>query len=156
VPAPHFSYTRVIDMPVSIVWIALMEPDLVSGWLAEAQIEPRVGGRFDLDWDPSTSIGRTSGRIDRLDTERLLVVDLAQLGRLSFSLQQIESGTRGTSTQLTVTLWSQPSQYPLAALAHRYLADFAQLDDLLHGHHRSQHPPEQHPAFPVETPRRLS
>jgi uncharacterized protein YndB with AHSA1/START domain len=156
VPAPHFRYNRTIDMPVSIVWIALVEPDLVAGWLAEAEIDPVAGGRFDLHWDAATSIGRTTGQIEKIEPEQLLVVDFAQIGRVSFSLQQTASGTRGTSTELTVALWSQPHQRPLAALAHRYLADFDQLERLLHGHYRSQHPPEQHPVFPVETPRRLS
>jgi len=134
----------------------LVESELVSGWLAEAEIDPSEGGRFDLLWDTNIGLPATRGTIAQIIPEQLVVVDLLELGRLAFTLREVDSGTRGTSTALTVSLWSQPQQMDLAAIAAPYLSDFDQLERLLHGHHRSQESATQYPAVPVHTPRRLS
>lgn len=46
--AVHFE--RRYDPPVEDVWRALVEPDQLRGWLAEAEVEPRVGGRVELSF----------------------------------------------------------------------------------------------------------
>ena len=60
-------FTRDYDLPVEIVWDALIDPDLVVGWLADATIEPRVGGVFDLEWIGPTYLAPTRGEIVRLE-----------------------------------------------------------------------------------------
>ena len=42
------SFGRRLDLPRGIVWDALVDPVLVSGWLGEADIEALPGGRFDV------------------------------------------------------------------------------------------------------------
>jgi uncharacterized protein YndB with AHSA1/START domain len=37
-----------LDEPPEKVWRALTQPDLMAAWLAEGDIEPKVGHRFDL------------------------------------------------------------------------------------------------------------
>lgn len=79
---------RVIDLPRSIVWDGLVDPVLVEGWFDPAL--RLVGG------EPDVVV------LERHDPE-LLRVDAAGLGALTFSADEVEGGTRGTSTRLSVT-----------------------------------------------------
>ena len=75
---------RLIDLPRSIVWEALIDPVLVEGWLhptarpVDGEVQDRV--------DPAP------GRTAVLDTV------LEPFGNLRFELDEREGGTRGTST----------------------------------------------------------
>ncbi|MBC7590190.1 MAG: SRPBCC domain-containing protein, partial [Salinibacterium sp.] len=44
----HFE--RMYEFAPLIVWDALIDADLVSGWLADALIDPRPGGEYTLRW----------------------------------------------------------------------------------------------------------
>jgi uncharacterized protein YndB with AHSA1/START domain len=63
-PVPRYDFTRThggearvevdIDAPVDRVFASLVEPDQVERWFhtdTTPQIEPRVGGRYDMGWD---------------------------------------------------------------------------------------------------------
>ncbi|GAB3030522.1 hypothetical protein GCM10027052_03400 [Parafrigoribacterium mesophilum] len=116
------------------MWDALVDPDLVVGWLAGASIDLRVGGHYDLAWhrDGVRRVG--PGVITELREGTLLTVDAAQHGVLSFRLQEMPGGSRGTSTllRLSVKLGVDPM------FAARVRADWEtrldQLEDLLRGH----------------------
>src|SRR6185503_11369537 len=43
-------FERRIARPVAKVWAALTEPARIADWLAEAEVDLWVGGRFELYW----------------------------------------------------------------------------------------------------------
>lgn len=128
----HFE--REFEFAPVIVWDALVDPVLVSGWLAEANIEPRVGGLYTLRWMTRPDQPISFGSITELRRPELLVLARENVGTLTFELTEIEGGGRGTSTRLRLTV--SASIEP--AFARRVSADWMtaldQLDDLLHGH----------------------
>jgi uncharacterized protein YndB with AHSA1/START domain len=134
IAASRFEIERRIGLPPPIVWDALVDPDLVIGWLAGASIDPRVGGHYDLTWQRDGARRVGPGVITELREGRLLTVDAAQHGVLSFRLEDAAGGSRGTSTRLrlSVKLGADP------LFAARARADWEtrldQLEDLLRGH----------------------
>lgn len=130
----RFDIERKIELPPPIVWDALVDPGLVIGWLAGASIDLRVGGRYDLAWQRDGVRRVGPGVITELREGEVLTVDAAQHGVLSFKLQEVPGGSRGTSTllRLSVKLGLDP------VFAARVRADWEtrldQLDDLLRGH----------------------
>jgi hypothetical protein len=77
---------RRIDLPRSIVWDALLDPILVEGWLHPT-------ARL-LDGDVSELIAPAPGDI------AVLATVLEPFGALRFELDELDGGTRGTSTLL--------------------------------------------------------
>ena len=65
----HFE--RDFEFSPAIVWDALIDPDLVAGWLAEARIDPVLGGQYSLRWmtRPGASTA-TSARARRIRPRR--------------------------------------------------------------------------------------
>lgn len=133
-PGSQLRFVQVYDLPPEIVWDALVDSDLVSGWLAEADIEPRVGGRFDLDWRHFDPARTTTGEIIGLDDLRELVVDTDNFGVTTLRLTAIASGTRGRSTQLTVVVDALADLQFTPMIAATWRLSLEQLDELLHGH----------------------
>ena len=81
-------FERRIDLPRAIVWDALLDPVLVEGWLHPTArlLEGDVGERI----DPVP--GETA----------VLATTIEPFGTLRFELDELEGGTRGTSTALRV------------------------------------------------------
>ena len=52
-------FVRYIDRPVEKIWTALTVPERVEDWLGKAEIEPKVGGSYNIVFgdDGSTAIG---------------------------------------------------------------------------------------------------
>jgi uncharacterized protein YndB with AHSA1/START domain len=134
VPATELFFEREIELSPVIVWDALVDDELVSGWLAEASIDPVEGGSYDLVWLYSTDQPPTTGTITRCDEPRLLIVDTDNRGRIEFALDRIAGGTRGSLTRLRLTVALELD----AAFAARVRADWMisldQLEELLRGH----------------------
>lgn len=130
----RLEFARQVDFPPSIVFDALIDPDLLGGWLAHADVESRVGGDFDLVWLTSSSFPPTRGRIVTLDEPRVLEVETDNRGTFRFELQPTTGGARGTGTTLTTTV----SVTVDTAFVPRVVADWQssldQLDGLLRGH----------------------
>ena len=138
---------RDIDLPRVIVWDALIDPDLVSGWLAQAEIEPIAGGVYNLVWSHRPAYADTFGRITLLQHPERLHVDTTNLGRVEFSLESVDGGFRETGTRLRVTI--DPTAEGMddaAAIAHvgagqisidqiaaDWMTNLDQLEELLHG-----------------------
>lgn len=133
-PGSQLRFEQVYDLPPEIVWDALVDPDLVSGWLAEADIEPRVGGRFDLDWRHFEPPRVTTGEITELLVAQLLVVDTDNFGTTTLRLTELASGSRGSSTQLTVVVDALADLQFTPMIAATWRLSLEQLDELLHGH----------------------
>lgn len=127
-------FERSYDLPRTIVWEALLDPDLLAGWLAEARVDPRVGGRFDLSWQTRHGLADTEGVIARLDFPVRLDIDTSNIGRLEFSLEELPDGTRGTATRLHVSIDAATEPRFLATTRAYWRCNLDQLEELLRGH----------------------
>ncbi|MCS0497993.1 hypothetical protein [Protaetiibacter mangrovi] len=111
---------RQIDLPRAIVWEALVDPVLVSGWLHphEGLLEGSTPLEFREPDDPQA--------------DAQLAVASPTFGTVRVRLLRVEGGTRGESTRLEVRVsdvWGRRDDR--AALWELRLD---QLEDLLRGH----------------------
>lgn len=127
-------FSRGIDLPTAIVWDAIVDPDLVDGWLAPARIEARVGGDYVLDWQTGTGLATTHGIVTELEEPSRLVIATDNIGDLEFTLRRTEGGTRGTGTLLTLRLRVETHSRLLASTEAHWRSNFDQLEELLRGH----------------------
>ena len=104
-------FRRLIDLPPLIVWDAVSDPDMVSGWLAEASIEQEEGGEFWFEWmtGPDRSLASASGGIvTRFDEGKgidFTFVDQGEVtARFLLRLQEVPGGPRDRQTELVVTV----------------------------------------------------
>ena len=94
--AVHFE--RVYDYEQEELWAALTEPEQLRGWLGEADVDLRVGGRIVIRFgDGDDEIA--SGAIRELDPPRLLEYEWTFLGE-SDSVLRLELAPRGNGTLL--------------------------------------------------------
>lgn len=133
-PTSELQFSRAFDLPVSIVWDALVDEDLVDGWLAAARIDPRVGGLYWLGWQGATTLAPTNGTITAIEDRRLLAIETDNIGNLEFVLEPVAGGTRGTSTDLRLTIRVDTEPRLLASTHAYWQSNFDQLEDLLRGH----------------------
>lgn len=131
---PFVVAEREVDLPRIIVWDAFVDPELVSGWLAEAVIVPEVGGEYNLTWLHRVGQPDTFGRIAALWTPELLVVDTTNLGRLEFTLHELPGGMRGTSTLIRVEVGMAGDPVLAERVAEQWRVHLEQLEQLLRGH----------------------
>jgi len=134
VPGSQLRFEQDYDLPPEIVWDALVDPDLVSGWLAEADIEARVGGRFDLEWRHFDPPRVTTGEIIDLDGPHRLIVDTDNFGVTTLQLTELATGSRGRSTRLAVVVDALAELPFTPMIAATWRLSLEQLDELLHGH----------------------
>lgn len=127
-------FEREVELPRVIVWDALVDPALIAGWLADAVVEPRVGGRFDLSWRHPAGRPSTLGRIEVLDPPERLEVATDTLGMLRFGLEELPGGPRGTSTLLSVAIGREVEEAFTARMRADWLQSLDQLEGLLRGH----------------------
>lgn len=133
-PGSRLQFEQHYDLPPEIVWDALVDADLVSGWLAEADIEPRIGGRYDLEWRHFDNVRATTGEIVELLEPLELIVDTDNFGVTTLRLTELRAGTRGRSTRLTVTVDALADLQFTPVIAATWRLSLEQLDELLHGH----------------------
>jgi hypothetical protein len=101
---------RRIDLPRAIVWDALLDPVLVEGWL-----------------HPTARLldGDVGERIEPVPGETAVLATVVQpFGALRFELDELEGGTRGTSTALRLS----------AARQEDWADRIDALENLLRGH----------------------
>jgi uncharacterized protein YndB with AHSA1/START domain len=139
---PTVDLVREIDLPRVIVWDALVDPDLVSGWLAPADIEPIAGGVYNLIWPHRPTYADTFGRIALLQHAERLHVETTNLGRIEFSLESVDGGFRetGTRLRLTIDLGSEGGDDLVTTttvgadqITVDWMTNLDQLEELLHG-----------------------
>jgi uncharacterized protein YndB with AHSA1/START domain len=131
---PLVHVERLLDFPVAIVWDALTDDVLLSGWLADAVVDRRIGGRFDLQWLPEQGIATTYGEIVELDDGVRLRVETSTLGLLTFDLTEELGGTRATSTLLRITVAAELAPAYVVDVIATLTTSLEQLVDLLYGH----------------------
>jgi uncharacterized protein YndB with AHSA1/START domain len=134
IAASRFDIERKIELPPPIVWDALVDPDLVVGWLAGASIDLRIGGRYDLAWQRDGVRRVGPGLITDLREGSLLTVDAGQHGVLSFRLEEVPGGSRGTSTLLRLAVKLGVDAMFVARVRADWETRLDQLEDLLRGH----------------------
>lgn len=131
---PALQFERDYEFAPVIVWDALTDETLVSGWLAEASITARVGGNYDLQWLNRAGTPGTAGSILALQPLRLLEIATPTIGRLRFELEPLTGGSRGTSTRLRVLITVDIEPVFATRVKADWLTNLDQLEDLLHGH----------------------
>jgi len=65
-------FERRIAKPIEKVWAALTVPERIADWLANAEVDLRLGGRFALHWTDTEEEHRMAGAIVELDPPRLI------------------------------------------------------------------------------------
>jgi uncharacterized protein YndB with AHSA1/START domain len=98
-------------MPPTIVWIALAESEMISGWWGEAEMDARPGGQFRILLLVTGGTVCVTGRVARLEEPGLVELSTDVLGTVRFLLEEAPGGTRGSSTLLTVELDSYPMSF---------------------------------------------
>jgi uncharacterized protein YndB with AHSA1/START domain len=134
-PAPReLVFERELAFPPSLVFDALLEPDLLYGWLAEADVEPQLGGCYDLVWLTSSSYPPTQGTIEALEEGELLEVSTDNRGELSFRLAETPGGPLSARTRLVTTVRASVDTAFLPRVKADWLSNLDQLEALLRGH----------------------
>lgn len=133
-PVRELHFSRFYDLPVAIVWDALVDEVLVEGWLASARIDAQVGGLYWLGWQGGASLAPTNGTITVIDPPQRLTIDTDNIGVLEFTLTSVPMGTRGSSTELVLTIRVDTEPRLLASTHAYWQSNFDQLEDLLRGH----------------------
>jgi Activator of Hsp90 ATPase homolog 1-like protein len=131
---PSLHFERQYEFGSSIVWDALVDAELVSGWLAEATITPGLGGQYTLRWLNRDTQPCSEGHITRFDPQQVLEVESEVNGTLVFTLSEVVGGSRGMSTILAVDLLAPIERVFAARVKADWLTNLDQLADLLRGH----------------------
>ena len=142
-PVTDLIFQRTIDLPPIIVWDALIDPDLLAGWLGEARIFSTELPRFRILWPGADVRQSTAGTVAEFGAPRRLRVETDNRGIIGCTLLSIPGGLRGSSTELTLRVdvgiepafatkardeW-QTSLNRLEALLHGHPVDWTNLDD---------------------------
>jgi uncharacterized protein YndB with AHSA1/START domain len=64
------AFDRYIEQPVEKVWSALIDPVVLRNWIGDVEIEPRVGGKYEIRFRESMAV--MPGTIVAFERERLL------------------------------------------------------------------------------------
>jgi uncharacterized protein YndB with AHSA1/START domain len=136
----EFVFRRLIDLPALIVWDAVSDPDMVSGWLAEASIEQEDGGEFWFEWMtvPDRSLTSASGGVvTRFEEGRAIDYTFVHEGEVSarflLRLQEVPGGPRDRQTELGVTVSGFLPTGIANVLKASWRLHLDLLEDLVHG-----------------------
>lgn len=130
----ELQFSRGYDLPPSIVWDALVDEDLVEGWLAAARIDARIGGEYWLNWMTGARFLPTNGIITAIEPLSRLAIATDNIGSLEFTLSPVPGGTRGLATELHLSNVVDTEPRLLASTRAYWQTSFDQLEDLLRGH----------------------
>jgi hypothetical protein len=127
---------RRIDFAPAVVWEALVDPDLVSGWLhPEATFLPRDGGDVELLEEPSE-----------------LVAETALFGRVEIRVAPAPGLARAVATDLLICAGPEVDPPFLPALVAVWAQRLDRLDDLLRGHPADWASVDDRPPSGTEAP----
>jgi uncharacterized protein YndB with AHSA1/START domain len=90
-------FVRHIGRPVEKVWAALTIPERIADWLAPAEVELRLGGRYHVTWPGSPEPGWRHV-IRRLEPPRLLEIGSPEAPATRFELFAEGPGCRVVMT----------------------------------------------------------
>jgi uncharacterized protein YndB with AHSA1/START domain len=118
----------------AILWDALTDPDLVSGWLAPATIDPQLGGEFTLEWAYPTGVRVLTGQLSIFEPYRRIEFADPIGIVITVELTELAAGLRGTSTHVRVAAVTADAASVTAGARADWLTALDQLDELLRGH----------------------
>jgi uncharacterized protein YndB with AHSA1/START domain len=104
-------FDRRIAQPVAKVWAALTDPAVLKNWLGDVEIEPRIGGKFVLDFRGQELM---TGTITAFEPECVLAFTWLEKNSLPPSQVRWELSRDGEGCRLVLT--------------HRYLASMTRKD----------------------------
>ncbi|MFZ1991337.1 MAG: SRPBCC domain-containing protein [Alphaproteobacteria bacterium] len=135
-------FERLIEKPVEKVWAALTVPERVADWLADCEIEPRVGGRYGLRFREPPF--RMDGIIRAYEPPNLLEYTWPEQGHATDSIVRFLLVPRGDTCFLRLTqtwpreqskrdrldhLFIQPSHYESTLHFYSSVLGWARRDD---------------------------
>lgn len=129
----NLEFVKEVNFAPSIVFDALVDPILLSGWLADAIVEPHTGGTYDLVWLTSPSFPPTHGVINILETPRVLEIATDNRGVVRFELEEQMANSGRVSTTLTTSVSVAVDAAFLPRVCADWQSNLDQLDALLHG-----------------------
>ena len=103
----RLTFVRRFDAPIEEIWAAITEPDRLADWLSETKIEPRVGGKIEIDFGSDEVAG---GDIRVFDPPRAFEFEWEKSGGGISSIVRFELATEGQGTVLTLTHSRQSAQ----------------------------------------------
>jgi uncharacterized protein YndB with AHSA1/START domain len=108
-------FDRRVEQPVAKVWAALTDPAVLKNWLGDIEIEPRVGGKFVLDFRGQETM---TGRITAFEPERVIAYTWTEKNALPPSHVRWELSRDGDGCRLVLT-----HTYP-ASMARKDIVPF--------------------------------
>ncbi|CAQ01934.1 SRPBCC family protein [Clavibacter sepedonicus] len=136
----EFVFRRLIDLPPLIVWDAVSDADMLSGWLAEASMDAADGGEFWFEWMTVPDRGFASasgGVITRFEEGR--AIDFTFLhedevsARFLLRLHEVPGGPRDRQTEIVVTVSGFIPTGVATMLKASWRLHLDLLEDLVHG-----------------------
>ena len=133
-PAADLILQRTIDLPPIIVWDALIDPDLLAGWLGEVRIFSTDSPRFHILWPGADARQSTAGTIVVFEHARRLRIETDNRGIIECTLLSIPGGLRGSSTELTLRVDVEIEPAFATKVRDEWQTSLDRLERLLHGH----------------------
>ena len=134
VPVTDLILQRIIDLPPIIVWDALIDPDLLAGWLGEVRILSYDPPRFHILWPGADVRQSTAGTVAEIEAPRRLRVETDNRGIIGCTLVSIPGGLRGSSTELTLRVDVEIEPAFATKVRDEWRTSLNRLERLLHGH----------------------
>ena len=125
---------RTIDLPPIIVWDALIDPDLLAGWLGEVRIFSTDSPRFHILWPGAGARQSTAGTVVEFEAPRRLCIETDNRGIIGCTLVSIPGGLRGSSTELTLRVDVEIELAFATKVRDEWQTSLNRLERLLHGH----------------------
>lgn len=133
-PIADLNFERTIDLPPIIVWDALVDPDLLAGWLGEVRRDTAGSTGFHILWPGADPRESTTGSVAEFDAPRYLRVVTDNRGTIECTLAGIPGGLRGSGTELCLRIDSEIEPAFAATVRDEWETSLDRLERLLHGH----------------------
>lgn len=133
-PDSIITFLRTIDLPPIIVWDALVDPDLLAGWLGDVRLTPAEPVRFEILWPGADARESTAGRVTLFEEPHRLRIETDNRGMLEFALSSIPGGFRGLGTELELRIDSAIDVAFATRVRTEWQTSLDRLERLLQGH----------------------
>jgi len=100
VSAADLKFQRTIDLPPIIVWDALVDAELLAGWLGDVQRISLESPRVRITWPGADARQSTLGTVTVFDAPRRLRIETDNRGTIECTLTNLAGGLRGSHTEL--------------------------------------------------------
>lgn len=127
-------FQRTIDLPPVIVWDALVDPDLLAGWLGDVRILSTESHDFHILWPGADARQSTAGTVTAFEVLRRLRIETDNRGTIECVLRSIPGGFRGSSTELQLRIAAGIEPAFATKLRDEWQTSLDRLERLLHGH----------------------